>query len=363
MENLLNTSNRPFSILFVVSTDISSISERNITRLAIQNERNGGVNYAYCGHSVCFFQKRNNKKIKLISIEKSQLNQFQEVMLIYKQIRKLKIDLVHSFTLKNIIGLSLTVRQFPRIPLFLSLDSLSQLNVAPSVLKRIRLRLDKIIIMDDELIYKVSKKILVHPGKFEVAVPEIVEQGYHRVKTDKFIIGTYLKSLNNLNEKLEELFQSIDIIKIKNKINLEFVIFVDDVISGNETVNENKYSVKNFTQNNIQNIHLWFSDESDFLVDDFILQAIVNSIPVLGTRNPTLKKLLSRQEMSGETFNPENTAELRNKLEMIVINFEKYKTLAISAAKNIRNSKFFKKSIFSIYDLAILRRKRLVINK
>ncbi|MBT6325586.1 MAG: hypothetical protein HOJ35_06430 [Bdellovibrionales bacterium] len=359
----MSTNDRPYSILFVIGPDTSSLSERNIISLAAQNENNGGLNYLYSGQGLNSFHKLSIDKIKIIMLEASHLNQFQEIMLIYKEIQKRKIDLVHSFTLRNIIGLSLTVRQFPRIPLFLSLDSLKQLNETSRALKRIRVRLDKIIVMDQELIPIILKKMLAHPGKFELAVPDIVTNISQKEKTDKLTIGTYLKNSSKISEKLGGLFNSIDIIKLNNKINLELVIFVDQGILDNGIGNEKKYFIKRMDKIDIGNIHLWFSNESDFLIDDFSLQAIVNSIPVLGARNSTLKKLLARDEMSGETFNPKNNAEMRSKLELIVTNFETYKTLALSTAKNIKNSRLFQRSIFSIYRLAILRRNRLIIKK
>lgn len=359
----MSTTGRPYSILFVLGTDTSSLSERNIIRLAIQNNNNGGLNYVYSGHDLSFFKQISIEKIKIIILEANQPNQFQEIMFLYKEIQKRRIDLVHSFTLRNIIGLSLTVRQFPRIPLFLSLDSLKQLNETNRSLKRIRVRLDKIIIMDQELIRIILKKILVHPGKFELGVPEVITNISQVEKTNKLIIGTYLKNSKKINDKLGGLFNSIDIINLKNEINLELVIFIDQDISDNNIGNQKKYSIRKLGQNNFENIDLWFSNESDFLIDDFILQAIVNIIPVLGARNSTLKKLLSQQEMSGETFNSDNIAEMRSKLELIVTNLRTYKTLALTAANNIKNSRLFQKSIFSIYRLAILRRNRLIIKK
>ncbi|MBI2519407.1 MAG: glycosyltransferase [Bdellovibrio sp.] len=269
-----------------------------------------------------------------------------------KIIKQYNIQLVHAYSLDDLILVGLALRTSPEIPFVLSINHEIVKSHRKIWLRPFVERIDRFVVHNPELLENIWTEMKIHPRKGLVLWPSPTDDTednpiISQERPDshmELVIGSYVTPLLRNMDAPQAMFAAITVLKEKTKQPIRLKIFVDRLLTKSYFVEHlhtfSRPWAKSFMIEICEfdglyppfaSIHLWWT-LSDEIIEDFSLLALKTKVPIVAPKMSSYIELKRKQPWIGELYKKNDIREMWSSAYKISDNLMDYhENLALDA--------------------------------
>ncbi|HAZ14038.1 MAG: hypothetical protein A2X86_17130 [Bdellovibrionales bacterium GWA2_49_15] len=302
-----------------------------------------------------------------------------------KIIKQYNIQLVHAYSLEDLMLVGFALRSSPEVPFVISLNHEIVKSHRKLWLRPFVARIDRFVVHNPELLENIWTEMKLHPRKGLVLWPSPTDEnstmrdGTEQVSlSGEIVIGSYIAPLLRNMDGPQTMFAAIAVLQEKMQKPLRLKVFVDRNLTKSYFVEHlhtfSRPWAKSFAIEICEFdglyppfslIHLWWT-LSDEVIEDFSLLALKAKVPIIAPRMSSYIELKQKQPWIGELYKKHDVREMWSNAFKICDNLMDYReNLALDSRVFIPiwNEMGTQDRLLNLYERGIRLRKLLNARK
>ncbi|MCP4912299.1 MAG: glycosyltransferase family 4 protein [Oligoflexia bacterium] len=377
--------------LFIGLSDRWGTKERGILRDCLIAKNNGIKAYLYCHKKSFLSEKAKAQGIEVIYHKGkfyTKFVQWYKLRALKKLIVDLDIDLIHCYNIKILWPIAFFIRRRLNISLVLTQGNEVQKFYRNLYYKPLSSRIDQVLLPMNEMVENIWGHLGVPPRKIKFVGMGCAQEKVEDRKPSPFgfsgerwCIGTNLSGLETNTNFLNTLFNSFQVLTQKglDEKNYTLVLMCEREWSDFPLTDELKravtdrgleqniafYRPTNFAEC-LEQMDLWIGLSRREDLEDYSVQSLLSGVPVVMPRSAASMEIISELGTVAETYKRDDSRELREKVEKLLLNLDTYKSSLNKGMETILESHgqdVYQTKLLETYAKIIKKRDRLLKRK
>lgn len=351
-------------------------------------KRAGANVYLYCHRDSFLSKKAKQNGVELVFHKGkfyTKLVQWYKLRALKKLINDLKIDLIHCYNIKILWPIAFFIRRKHKISLILTQGNEVQKFYRNFYYRPLSSRIDQVLLPMQEMVENIWGHLGVPPRKIKfigMGCEQVIEKDKGKspfgFSGERWCIGTNLSGLETNTRFLNTLFNAFQVLTQKGLDNKnytlvlmcekdwgEFVLTDElkrEVTDRGLEQNIAFYRPENFSKS-LEQMDLWVGLSRREDIEDYSIQSLLSGVPVVMPRSSASMEVIRELGTVAETYKRDDSRELREKVEKLLVNLDTYKKSLNRSTDKIKEDHgvdLYESKLISLYSKVIRRRERLL---
>lgn len=324
-----------------------------------------------------FIEKQaRSLKIDVIYAQSSSFPRFIQILSLRRLLRKYSVELVHCYDDQFLHLICFSLLSIPHIPLvfsqFQSVKPMARTAIADMLARRLDLAVVPFVEMEESLIHDLAipaRKILVSGSGLE-------DERLPMVEKKKFSVAINIKPHIKKFEEISTLTNAAFVFQSRGFTDFTIYLHFEGEIENSSLMQDLKNQIMAWQlENNFVFLHglslpqlaskveLWLELENSGKLEDGMLIALFQGLPILVPRNGVTQELFESYQGVGENYRTGDVRELKQKIQHIFSELPVYRARAQGVHQNLLEAQGitrYREVLRRCYEQALTRRQKRV---
>ncbi|MAE59162.1 MAG: hypothetical protein CME69_09790 [Halobacteriovorax sp.] len=301
-----------------------------------------------------------------------------KLSILKETIERLDINVVHCYDLNFVWPTSYFLRRNPRVALFFTASEQVLKNYREYWFKSLMSRVDLVYIPVKEMVDSVSDHLVVPERKIYFSGLGLDETSIkskaNNLDENVWNLGIFVNEDQTELDDIKTCLNSIWSINLKRSLtkSCHLHLYTSKKWSENVLRTEIEAIADEFKLRSFLHFHddiqvsdisadVWMSYATPLPLEDYTITALLKGIPIIANRNAATEELLTSYGKAVSTYMTNDSRELRDKIESVILNFDGATSEAKSIKEPVLNEhglNFYREKLLKNYEIQLIKRQR-----